>query len=578
MKRLYMATALVLALTGAAHADAGSTAPPSAALVSVLNQFSAKHLVMLYRMETDAAPNRLDPTIQATSAALQHEFLDRHFKLSQPSPDALAAMDHGPEVVVTFAPDAGMSMIYSVYSDLRPTGAPNMGIAEIRISAQVFIGSSVLSVEEGHGQLATKTDGGAAAYGVRKAYEVAAQDAASDLADHIEARLKGLTAEDIIQMVADDTTTETIFQLVRPPASASSGSGTPPAASPPASPPPPTPTPTPAAPPAPPGPPAVVGTPPNPAPGTVPDGAPDATPPAPPADAGTPPVANRWLLAVAVGDVSNTRNMTANNLAGPATDLKNIQTSLGQMGFDATRTVALLDSAATTAAVTQALEHFRQVVQPNDEFVFYISGHGLQMPWATAGRTLPVLYDTNAHDTQVLDFGKIAKLIGAIPARQSVMLIDTCHAGAATAAVDSVVISSGGARAAKVGGAPELAVMLRGVKATGGDMAVFSASRADESSIDLGPVVGGLFTSEFIKALQATHGVAPLQDIYSSYVLPKVTGYCVRTSCQQTPVLGYDGGGNLIRIGDTQGTRGAQALPAAQKPKKPSAKPTRQTT
>jgi len=556
MRKLYTAMTLALALLGAAQADDASTAAPSAALSTVLSQFSAKHLVMLYRKESDAAPNRLDPTIQATSAALQHEFLDRHFKLTQPSPDALAAMDHGPDVVVTFAPDAGMSMIYSVYVDLRPMGAPDMGIADIRISATVYIGSSFVSVEEGHGQLQTRTDAASAAYGVRKAYEVAAKDAASDLADRIEARLKELTPADIAQMVAGDTTTETTFTLVSPGTTASSGSGASSPASPPA---PPTPEPAPSAPaPAPAVPPVVAGTP-------SPGSAPESTPQTPPTDSGSLPIANRWLLAVAVGDISNTIGIKGDNLPGPATDLKNIQTSLGQMGFDETRTVALLDQAATTAAVTRALEHFRQVVQSNDEFVFYISGHGLQMRWATAGRTLPVLYDTNPNDSQALDFGRIAKLIGAIPARQSVMLIDTCHAGAATSSVDSVVISSGGVRAAKMGGAPELAVMLRGVKATGGDMAVFSASRADESSIDRGPIIGGLFTSEFIKAIQATHGAAPLQDIYSSYVLPNVTDFCARRSCQQTPVLGYDGGGNLIRIGSIRATRGVQAAPAAKK-------------
>ena len=564
MNKLCLAMTLCLALVAAAHANDPSTAAPSPALSSVLNQFSAKHLVMLYRKETDAAPNRLDPTIQAVSAALQHEFLDRHFKLTQPSPDALAAMDHGPDVVVTFAPDAGMSMIYSVYSDLRPTGAPGMGIADIRISAQIFIGSSLLSVEEGHGQLQTRTDAASAAYGVRKAYEVAGQDAASDLADRIDARLHALTPEDIAQMVAGDTTTETSFTLVTPPSPASSASSAPTPA--PSSVPPPPQEPSPATPSAPPGPPVVAGTPANSAPET------------PPAESGQPPVANRWLLAVAVGDISKTIGIKGDNLPGPATDLKNIQASLRQMGFDDTRTVALLDQAATTAAVTQALEHFRQVVQPNDEFVFYISGHGLQMRWATAGRTLPVLYDTNPSDSQVLDFARIAQLVGAIPARQSVMLIDTCHAGAATSSVDSVVISSGGVRAAKLGGAPELAVMLRGGKTAGGDMAVFSASRAEESSIDRGPVIGGLFTSEFIKALQATHGVAPLQEIYSSYVLPNVTGFCAKRDCQQTPVLGYDGSGNLIRIGGSQATRGVQAAPDAKKAKQLSAKPARQTT
>ena len=110
---------------------------------------------------------------------------------------------------VSFAPDAGMSMVYSVYSDVRPLGAPDMGMAEIRISAQVFIGSSLLSTEEGRGELQTRTDAASAAYAVRRAYEIAAKDAASDLADHIDAQLKRLTPDDITQMVAADTTTTT---------------------------------------------------------------------------------------------------------------------------------------------------------------------------------------------------------------------------------------------------------------------------------------------------------------------------------------------------------------------------------
>ncbi len=581
MKKLCTTMTLALALLGAAHADDASTAAPSAAMSTVLSQFSAKHLVMLYRKETDAAPSRLDPTIQATSAALQHEFLDRHFKLTQPSPDALAALDHGPDVIVTFAPDAGMSMIYSVYSDLRPTGAPDMGIAEIRISAQVFIGSSILSTEEGRGQLQTRTDAASASYGVRRAYETAAKDAASDLADHIEARLKELTPADIAQMV--DTTTETVFTIVSPVAGNASGSGasssaatampaTPPATQPPVVPPAATPPATATV-----APPADAG-----APGPSPP--PAAIPHTPAADSVSPPIGRRWLLAVAVGDVSKVTGIQhagdpSNNLPGPATDLKNIQSGLREMGFDESTTVALLDQAATTAAVIQALEHFRQVVQPNDEFVFFISGHGLQMRWARTGRTLPLLYDTNANDSEVLDFGRIATLIGAIPARQTVMLIDTCHAGAATSSLDSVVISSRGVQAAKTGGAPELGVMLRGVKGANGDMAVFSAARADETAIDRGPVVGGLFTSEFLKALKVTHGQAPLQEVYSSYVLPNVTDFCAkRTDCHQTPVLGYDGSGNLIRIAGTPTTRAVQAAPAPKKAKRSSTKAAQQTT
>src|ERR1700742_677163 len=110
MRQLCLAGLLSSALLGTAWADApGAASSPT--LNKVLSGFAAKQLVMLYRQETASAPNRLDPTIQATSAALQHELLDRHFKISQPSPAALSAMDRGPDVIVSFAPDAGMSMI-----------------------------------------------------------------------------------------------------------------------------------------------------------------------------------------------------------------------------------------------------------------------------------------------------------------------------------------------------------------------------------------------------------------------------------------------------------------------------------
>jgi hypothetical protein len=105
----------------------------------------------------------------------------------------------------------------------------------------------------------------------------------------------------------------------------------------------------------------------------------------------------------------------------------------------------------STATATQAIEHFKQVAQRNVEFVFYVSGRGLQMLWATTGRTLPMLYDSNARDAQAQDFNRLATLIGAIPARQIAMLIDTCHAGAAAASLDTAVIFIGRCSCGKTG-------------------------------------------------------------------------------------------------------------------------------
>jgi hypothetical protein len=503
---------LMAALTCAAAAPAQNSPPAvaqSAVVAAVLNQWSMKHLVMLYRKETDAAPNRLDPTIQATSLALEHEFLNRHFLITQASPDALRAMDQGADVIVTFAPDAGLSMIYSVYSDVRPEAGTDEGIAEIRVEARIFLGSTLLSAESGRGQMQTKTDPSVAAYGTRRAYELAAQDAAVDLADRVEARLRTLTTEDIVNMVAGDETTATSFSFIAP-TSAAAASPLSAAANAPAS-----------------------------------------------AD---PAIARRWLLAIGVGDYSKVSGVDgegthANDLPGTATDVNNVQTTMKGLGFEDATIIKLFDQSATTKGVTAALDRLSQSVQLSDELVFYMSGHGVEQNFHKSGATMPVLYDTNLRDqsAQPLDFAELVRRVARIPARQIVMILDTCHSGGATTSFTTVSISARGVQVSKTSGAPDLGQVLRQISATRGDMAVMSAAKTDETAIDLGAGRGGLFTSNLLKGLHDTRGQAPLQDVYNGFVLPQVLAFCSKSvpnapSCQQTPVLGYDGAGNMIRI------------------------------
>jgi hypothetical protein len=502
---------LVLALTCAASVRAQDPAPAaaqSAVVAAVLNQWTTKHLVLLYRKETDASPNRLDPTIQVTSLALEHEFLNRHFLITQASPEALRAMDQGPDVIVTFAPDAGLSMIYSVYSDVRPQAGTDVGIAEIRVEARIFLGSTLLSAESGRGQMQTKMDPGVAAYGTRRAYELAAQDAAVDLADRVEARLRTLTNEDIVSMVSGDDTTTTSFSFTAPTSAAGGGQVS--AAS------------------------------------------------APPS--ADPVIARRWLLAIGVGDYSKISGVDgegthANDLPGTATDVNNVQATLKGLGFEDSTIIKLFDQTATTKGVTAALDRLSQSVQLSDELVFYMSGHGVEQNFHKAGATMPVLYDTNLRDqsAQPLDFAELVRRVARIPARQIVMILDTCHSGGATTSFTTVTISSRGVHLSKTSGAPDLNQVLRQVSATRGDMAVMSAAKTDETAIDLGAGRGGLFTSNLLKGLHDTRGQTPLQELYNGFVLPQVLAFCSKSvpnapSCQQTPVLGYDGAGNMIRI------------------------------
>jgi hypothetical protein len=481
------------------------------------DQSLAKHLVMLYRKETDSSPNRLDPTVQATTLALEHEFLSRQYQITEPSAEAYRAMDQGPGVIVTFAPDAGMSMVYSVYASMRPEPGTDIAIAEVRIEARVFVGSALLSAEQGRGQIQTRTDPALQKYGEARGYEIAAQRAAIDLANRVNTRLSGLRADEIADMIAADKTEATAFVLVTPPSASQSPDGA-------------------AAPPQPP------------------------TPPATPDSSGQSPPTKRWLLTIGVSDYSKVTGFAGagtheHDLPGTPTDVKNVRRTLGAFGFEDSTTIQLFDRSATTSAVRAALERLTAEAGTNDLAVLYISTHGMERNYGKAGMTMPVFFDTNvgADPNSLLDFAELVKLFSRIPAKQLIMFIDACHSGGAATRMTTVAISLRSVDVTHSGGSPDIARVLTAAKGIRSDIAVMSAARTDESALDLGPSVGGLFTSRLMEALTTTRGATPLEEVYKNYVWSPVLEYCkknppVEPPCQH-PVLGYGGAGNMIRFG-----------------------------
>jgi hypothetical protein len=507
--RLILVGAQVAALAGGA-----SSAPITPAAD---NQSSAKHLVMLYRKETDGSPNRLDPTVQATTLALEHEFLSRQYQITQPSAEAYRAMDQGPGVIVTFAPDAGMSMVYSVSASMRPEPGTDIAIAEVRIEARVFVGSTLLSAEQGRGQIQTRTDPALQKYGEARGYEIAAQRAALDLANRVNMRLSGLRADEIANMTAADKTEATSFVVVTPPSASQLPDGA-------------------AAPPQPP------------------------TPPAIPDSSGQSPPTKRWLLTIGVSDYSKAAGFAGagtheHDLPGTPTDVKNVRQTLRAFGFEDSTTIQLFDRSATTGAVRAALERLTAEAGTNDLAVLYISTHGMERDYGKAGMTMPVFFDTNvgADPNSLLDFAELVKLFSRIPAKQLIMFIDACHSGGAAKRMTTVAISLRSVDVTHSGGSPDIARVLTAAKGIRSDIAVMSAARTDESALDLGPSVGGLFTSRLMTALTTTKGATPLEDVYKNYVWSPVIEYCkknppVEPPCQH-PVLGYGGAGNMIRFG-----------------------------
>jgi hypothetical protein len=473
-----------------------------------MSRWAAKHLVMLYRKETDKAPNRLEPLVQTSTMALEQQFLNKQYQVLQASPEALQAMDQGPGVVVTFAPDAGLSMIYSVYGDVRPQPGVQVGIAEVRIEARVFVGATLLSSEQGRGQVQTRIDPATREYGERRGFEIAAQHAATDLVKRIDDRLRKLTPQQIEQMILGDASTATSFVLVKPPAA------------------PVAPMPQPAAPAA-------------------------AQPQAPVLQPSTPvqtQQGRRWLISIGV---PKHRDSTARPLGGVEYDLRYMREALNRFGFTQETTLQLFGEAATVAAVRGALTQLARVVGPQDTVVMYISGHGTQINYARTGITMPVLYDSTGSNP--FTFDHLMQLFTQIPARERIMIVDTCFAGGAGDAINAVAITGNGARAARAGGAPDLGLLMRNAKDVSGAIAVMSAATAEQSAIDLGAPRGGLFTEGLVGGLKATQGQSTLESVYSDFVWTHVTRECSRIrDCRQSPGLVHQGGGNAIRLGGSR--------------------------
>jgi hypothetical protein len=152
----------------------------------------------------------------------------------------------------------------------------------------------------------------------------------------------------------------------------------------------------------------------------------------------------------------------------------------------------------------------------------------MERNYGKAGMTLPVFFDTNvgADPNSLLDFAELVKLFSRIRAKQLIMLIDACHSGGAATRMTTVAISLRSVDVTHSGGSPDIARVLTAAE---GIRSVMSAARTDESALDLGPSVGGLFTSRLMTALTTTRGATPLEDVYKNYVWSTVIEYCKKT-------------------------------------------------
>jgi len=484
---------------------------------------------ILYRRDTDQSAVRLDPAVQAATAAIEREFLRAKYHVVQPSADVYRVLDQGPTVIVTFAPDAGLSLVFSIYQNMRPTPGTDIAIAEVDIDARVFVGRSVLSVEHGRGQVQTRIDPSLREYATRRGYEVAAQKAAATLVPQIVQNLAGLTTEQLTAYAAVQSGSATGEKVGGDNVQSTAPTNTPPTASPAPSQVAPTPTAAPSPIPAPPS-------------ATVDQSLLALQPPQ-----------DRWAIIAGVSDYSSVRSVKASNLEGVKVDVANMRDVLLRRGFSRDHIRVMQDADATSRNLRGELKRLAGVTRPGDLVVLFSSAHGGNKNFSASGFGMPILSDFS-HSNDDLDFWELQSLTRNLPAKQVVWIIDTCHAGGATTMLPTVVMSSNGISLDRTNGRPDVDT-IRASMASDHHFAVMTAARADESSLDLGPR-GGLFTLHFVDSLTKERNGTTLETLFRDQVVDQVIRHsqelCNRSpGCnaqQQTPVFGYSGSGNKIQL------------------------------
>lgn len=198
--------------------------------------------------------------------------------------------------------------------------------------------------------------------------------------------------------------------------------------------------------------------------------------------------------------------------------------------------VALLENGeATRARVLEALRALKAKVRDDDTVVIFFSGHGSMGP----GRDARPHYYLLPHDVRLSDLAstglednELEELIGQLPARQVVVILDACYSGGATG-----VIRPRGVTNRAGGGAPAPRSLI---EASAGRV-VMSASRPDQPALE-DDQRGGIFTSFLLEGLRGPadlngDGVVDVLELYQ-FLSPRVRDYVRREhQHEQAPVL-----------------------------------------
>jgi uncharacterized caspase-like protein len=167
--------------------------------------------------------------------------------------------------------------------------------------------------------------------------------------------------------------------------------------------------------------------------------------------------------------------------------------------FKPGKVVLLTDNDATLSRIERAFETLPSAMAPSDVFVLYLSGHGRALEGRYHFLPQEFIYENDdVLRDKSLSEDRLAAFLKTIPATKTLVVIDTCHAGAALrlAALDLPA----------KGGYNEKSSIARLMAVTG--RAVLAASSSRKVALE-GYGSHGVFTYAFLQGLK---GEADMDD------------------------------------------------------------------
>jgi caspase domain-containing protein len=258
------------------------------------------------------------------------------------------------------------------------------------------------------------------------------------------------------------------------------------------------------------------------------------------------PLGEKWALVIGISKFQDKHLPHLNFTSKDARDFSAylLDPKLGR--FKAENVHSFTEGEVTTKQLKMELNWLARNAQPADMVVIFLSSHGTPRSRDTAEVNYIATSDTETEPEDNL-FGSSIPLTdisdivrSRIKAKRTVILLDTCHSGAAIK----------GATGAMKDTSPSEEAMDRIRQGVG--RAILTSSSPEEQSYEGKPYDNGYFTHFLLEALRHNNGNDTIEQVYAS-LKQNVSKAAAAIQRKQTPVFNKSEHGNEIVLGAKSG-------------------------